>query len=110
MLRVLGTRHQIVAGGGWKTSEPRNRFSTPSGVNLITANGVSAFVVEFNTPLDSRELVRSLSTYFADRVSLTPSLSLDLGTLADFSRFCERWDFPPSLPLQMLPIYSVLLM
>jgi hypothetical protein len=27
--RAIGTRHQIVAGGGWKTSEPRNRFNLP---------------------------------------------------------------------------------
>ncbi len=95
VLRTLGTRHQIVAGGGWKTSEPRNRFTTPSSMNLITANGVSAFVVEFNTPLDSRELVRSFSSYFADHVSVTPSLSLDLGASADFAR--------GSLPAQSSP-------
>ncbi len=40
-LRTLGVRHQIVAGGGWKTSEPLNRFSTPSDMNLITADGVA---------------------------------------------------------------------
>ena len=60
-LRAMGTRHQIVAGGGWKTSEPRNRFTTPSGMNHGAANGKPAFVMEFNTPLDSRELVRSFS-------------------------------------------------
>ena len=95
VLRAMGTRHQIVAGGGWKTSEPRNRFTTPSGMNLITANGVPVFVVEFNTPLDSRELVRSFSSFVADHVSLTPSLSLDLGAFADFSR--------GSLPAQSSP-------
>ena len=84
-LRALGIRHQIVTGGGWKTSEARNRFTTPSSMNLITANGAPAFVVEFNTPIDSRELVRSFSGYFADHVSVTSSLSLDLGTFADFS-------------------------
>jgi hypothetical protein len=96
VLHALGTRHRMVAGGGWKTSEPRNRFTTPSDRNLITANGAPAFVMEFNTPLDSRELVRSLSGYFADHVSLTPSLSLDLGALADFSR--------GSLPAQSSPL------
>ena len=55
LLRVTGTRHQIVAGGGWKTSEPRNRFTTPSGMNLITADGRPHSQIEFNTPLDSRE-------------------------------------------------------
>ncbi len=95
ILRAIGTRHQIVAGGGWKTSEPRNRFATPSDMNLITADGAPAFVMEFNTPLDSREIVRSFSSYIADHVSLTPSLSLDLGALADFSR--------GSLPSQSSP-------
>ncbi|MCU1336503.1 MAG: TonB-dependent receptor [Bryobacterales bacterium] len=85
-LRALGTRHQIVAGGGWKRSEPRNRFATPSGMNLISADGAPALVMQFNTPLYSRELVRSFSAYVADHVSLTPSLSLDLGVFADFAR------------------------
>ncbi|HEX4594282.1 MAG TPA: hypothetical protein VH157_08400 [Bryobacteraceae bacterium] len=39
VLRAIGTGHRIVTGGGWKTSEPRNRFATPSGMNLIIANG-----------------------------------------------------------------------
>jgi hypothetical protein len=89
------TRHQMVAGGGWKTSEPRNRFSAPSDMNLITANGAPAFVMEFNTPLDSREQVRSLSAFVADHVVLTSPLSVDLGALADFSR--------GSLPAQSSP-------
>ena len=95
VLPALGARHQIVTGGGWKSSEPHNRFTTPSGMNLITANGAPAFVMEFNTPLDSRELVRSFSGYVVDHVSLTPSLSLDLGAFADFSR--------GSLPAQSSP-------
>jgi hypothetical protein len=95
VLRALGTRHRIVAGGGWKRSEPRNRFTTPSGMNLITADGVPAYVMEFNTPLDCRELVRSFSSFVADHLSLTPSLSLDLGAFADFSR--------GSLPAQSSP-------
>jgi hypothetical protein len=67
-------------------------------MNLITADGMPAFVVDFNTPLDSRELVQSLSSYFADRVSLTSSLSFDLGVTADFSR--------GSLPAQSSPAGS----
>jgi hypothetical protein len=95
VLRVMQTRHRMVAGGAWKTSAPRNRFTTPSDRNWITAGGAPAFVVEFNTPLDSRELVRSFSGYLADHVNLTPSLSLDLGASADFSR--------GSLPAQSSP-------
>jgi len=81
-LHAKGTRHQIVTGGGWKTSESRNRFTTPSDTNLITANGAPAFIVEFNTPLDSRERVQSFSGYFADHLSLPRSLSLDVGAVA----------------------------
>jgi hypothetical protein len=95
VLRALGAQHQIVAGGAWERSEPQNRFNTPSGMNLITANGVPALVEEFNTPLDSRELAQSLSGFAADHVTVTPSLSLDVGALADFSR--------GSLPAQSSP-------
>ena len=95
VLRAWPTRHRIVAGGGWKTSEARNRFSTPSDLNLVTADGAPAFAIEFNTPLDSREIVRSFSAYLADHVSLAESLWIDLGLLADFSR--------GSLPAQSSP-------
>jgi hypothetical protein len=95
ILHAIGTRHQIAAGGGWKTSEPRNRFAAPSDMNLVTADGAPAFVIEFNTPLDSREIVRSFASYSTDHVSLTPSLSIDLGALADLSR--------GSLPAQSSP-------
>ena len=79
------TRHQIAAGGGWERSEPRNRFRPPSDLFLVTADSVPAFVVELNTPADSRELVESFSAYAADRIVLG-ALSLELGALADFSR------------------------
>ncbi len=95
VLRAKGTRHQMVAGGGWKRSEPLNRFTTPSDMNLVTANDAPAFVMEFNTPLDSRGLVRSLSAYFSDHIIMMPLLSLDIGALADFSR--------GSLPAQSSP-------
>jgi hypothetical protein len=85
-LIAAGTHHHFVAGGGWKTSEARNRFIVPSNMNLITAAGLPAFVEEFNTPLDSRELVRSLSSFIADHVDVTRSLALDVAAFADFSR------------------------
>ncbi len=95
VLRARGTRHQIVAGGGWKKSEPRNRFTAPCNRNLVTADGAPAFAIDFNTPLDSRARVRSLSGYIADHARVSASLSLDLGASADFSR--------GSLPAQSSP-------
>jgi hypothetical protein len=81
-----GMRHQFMAGGGWKTSQPENRYRTPSDVNLITVDGAAAEVVEFNTPLDARERIASANTWAADRVNLARGLTLDVGMLADFSR------------------------
>ena len=98
VLRAKGTRHQFVSGGGWKTSGLLNRFAAPSDMNLITANGQPAFVMQFNTPLDSSERVRSFQGYVTDQVSLLPSLSVTVGALADFSR--------GSLPAQSSPAGS----
>jgi hypothetical protein len=86
VLRVGGTRHQITLGGGWKTSEPLNRLTSPFDLNLVTANGEPAAVVELNTPIDSRGRVRSFSGYIAEHVNLTPSLTVEAGGVADLSR------------------------
>ena len=92
---IVGTQHRLSVGGGWSTGAVRNRFTTPSGVNLITANAAPAFVVEYNTPLDSRGQVLSINAYAADHIALTRTLAIDLGALADFSR--------GSLPAQSSP-------
>jgi hypothetical protein len=84
--RVSAMRHQVVVGGGWKTASPRNRFTTPSDMNLITANGAPAFVVEYNTPLNTLERVQTFTAFAADHIGVTSGLSLDVGVLADFSR------------------------
>jgi hypothetical protein len=89
-LRTGPVSHQIVGGGGWSVSSARNRFGTPSNMNLITANGAPAFVVRFNTPLDTRETIRSSSGYVADRVTLSSALALDMGVLVDLSRGSVR--------------------
>jgi hypothetical protein len=81
-----GMRHQINAGGGWRTSRPENRYRTPSDVNLINVDGAAAEVVEFNTPLDARERITSVTAWAANRVTLARRLTLDVGLLADFSR------------------------
>jgi hypothetical protein len=85
-LRVAGSRHQLSFGAGWKTSAPLNRVALPSDISLITANGAPARVAEFNSPIDTRSIVRSFSGYAADRVKLGGGLSLDVGALVDFSR------------------------
>lgn len=83
---TLRSRVQLAAGGGWQTAQPRNRFTTPSGMNFLTAAGVPAYILTFNTPLVSRDLVRTASAYFTGRLRLTRSLSFEAGTAAAFSR------------------------
>ncbi len=95
LLRAGSTRHQITVGGAWKDSSSLNRFSTSSDLNLITANGTPAFVVEFNTPLQTRENIRSFSTYLADHFVVARTLSFDVGGLLDLAR--------GSLPAQSSP-------
>ena len=95
---ALKARHQIVAGFGFETSSPINRFSIPSDMNLITAAGAPAFVEEFNAPSDSRSIVRASTLTFADHIALGNTLSLDIGAVADFSR--------GSLPAQTSPAGS----
>ena len=85
-VRRAGANHQFMAGGGWRTSTPQNRYRTPSDLNLITADGLPAEVVEFNTPLDSRERIAGASVWATDHMNPVRRLTLDLGLMADFSR------------------------
>jgi hypothetical protein len=93
-----GVRRRIVVWGGWKRSSVRNRFLTPSDIALVTANGEPAFVIAFNTPLDSRALVQSFSAGVADHLVLRRSLSIDAAVMGDFAR--------GSLPAQSSPAGS----
>ena len=86
IVETAGLRHQILVGAGWKTSSPLNRITIPTNVNLITVDGVPSEVVEFNTPADSRSIIRSFESYVRDQLRLAAGLSLDLGVLADLSR------------------------
>lgn len=85
-VRLGSQTHQITLTSGWQTAAARNRFLAPPALHLITAEGVPAFLVELNTPLDSRTRVRSVSFGLEDRITLTSWLSLDLGVLADLAR------------------------
>jgi hypothetical protein len=78
--------HRLTIGGGWERSNLTTRFDAPSDLNLITAAGSPAIVVELNTPLDSRARIQSFSTYARDHIEISRSLSLDLGVSGDFSR------------------------
>lgn len=100
--RLGSTTHRIVLGGGWKVARPRNRLNSPYDLNLITAAGSPAFVVQLNTPVDSRARVLSASTHLRDEIRLKPWLSLDLAAVGDFSRgslpaqFSHAGTFVPS--------------
>jgi len=84
--RFRSSRHQLAIGAGFKTASPTNRFTTPSDMNLITAAGVPVFAEEFNTPADSRSIIRDSTFTVADHIVIGDSLALDLGAVADFAR------------------------
>jgi hypothetical protein len=91
-------RHQITVGGNWELSSPRNRMTAPSDLNLNTVAGAPAFVVEYNTPVNSLERIETVSAYVADHVALGHGLSLNFGAVVDISR--------GSLPRQSSPAGS----
>jgi hypothetical protein len=80
------TRHRIAASAGWSTDAPRNRFSVPSGFDLISAAGAPAYWLELNTPTDSRPRIQSFSAALADRFALTRTLALEAGLTVDAAR------------------------
>jgi len=85
-IAVAGTKHQVAVGGGWQAAHPRNRLEAPFDENVINAAGTPAFLVQLNTPLDSRESIESFSPYIHDHATLTRWLSVDAGVFADVSR------------------------
>jgi hypothetical protein len=60
-----------------QASSPRNRFNTPSGLDLITANGVPGFVMRFNTPADTAERTGEFAGYAVDHVALSANWVLE---------------------------------
>ena len=85
-LRIGTSRHALTVGAEWDRAGIRNRFGAPSEMNLITAGGVPAYVVVFNTPQDSRQRIANLSAHARDAIALLPWLTLDLGVVADLAR------------------------
>jgi hypothetical protein len=86
VLAIATARHHLAAGAGFDASTPRNRFTAPSGTDLIAVAGAPAFTVRFNTPTDTRERVQSFYGTLADRWTVAPALSLDAGLIADIAR------------------------
>ena len=104
--------HQLVLGFGFESSSPSNHFTTPSDMNLITAGGVPAFAVQFNTPAESRSIIRTSTLTFADHITVAENLSLDLGVVADFARGSLPAQSSPAgafVPARTLPAQSDLI-
>jgi hypothetical protein len=85
-LRIGKSRHAFTVGTVWDRAGIRNRFAAPSGTNFITADGVPAYAVVFNTPQDSRQSIANFSAQARDAIALAPWLTLDLGLVADLAR------------------------
>jgi hypothetical protein len=84
--RGLRSQHQIALGADFESASPINRVTTPSDMNLITAAGAPAFGVQFNTPAESRSIIRTSMLTLADHIVIGDALSLDLGGVAEFAR------------------------
>ncbi len=118
VLAIATPRHHIAAAAGVESSAPRNRFTAPSGTDLITVAGAPAFTVRFNTPTDTRERVQSFHGTLADRWTVAPALSLDAGLTADIARSSQiawnsvapraglEWRVPHSRGLVLHGAYS----
>jgi hypothetical protein len=78
-------RHQVTVGTAWSLASPRNRFTAPSNLNLITAGGAPAFVVVFNTLGNTRENVRNFTASAADHITVPKGFSLDGAAIVDAS-------------------------
>ena len=117
--QLATVHHRITAGGGFTASTARNRFSVPSGGDIITANGVPAFVLDFNAPADTTEPIKTFSAYVTDHVTPARGLSLDLGGLLETWRGSNliawnslspraglAWNVPYSHGVVLLASYS----
>jgi hypothetical protein len=84
-LKAAFSAGSLRIGGGWERAGIRNRWSAPSNLNLITAGGAPALVVELNTPVDSRSNLQTWSAYAREAIRIAPWLSVDLALAGDFS-------------------------
>jgi hypothetical protein len=84
-VRMAGLTHRFSVGAAFETSEPRNRFQTTGGTDLISAAGQPAFVVRLNTPTDTRARIDSFTPYIGDAIRWIHGITLDLGFALDVS-------------------------
>jgi len=86
-IEIAKARHTLVLGAGWERSSLRNRFAEPQDMNLVTVNGVPAFVIGFYQPVSpARQIIQDWTAYATDQVQLAPWFSVTAGALADFAR------------------------
>ena len=78
-------QQKLAVGGGLEMAKIRNRLTAPADAAEITAAGAPSYVVQLNTPLDSREKVRQGTIYLRDRVNFS-WLTMDAALVGDFSR------------------------
>jgi hypothetical protein len=83
---LAGRRHRFSVGGSWELADARNRFSAPSGVDLIMAKGAPAFVVVLSGGPESRARIRSATACVQDTITITPWLTADAGAAGDSAR------------------------
>ncbi|HTX39241.1 MAG TPA: hypothetical protein VME43_29655 [Bryobacteraceae bacterium] len=78
-MRWGGMTHSFFATTALESSQPRNRFQTTGGTDLISAAGQPAYVVRLNTPTDTRERIDSLVASAGDSIRWIHGITLALG-------------------------------
>jgi hypothetical protein len=79
-------RHTIAVGGDWELANIRNRFSAPFDADVILENGMPAYRIQLNTPLDSRERIQDFAPYVRDKIAVTPWMTINLALVLDLAR------------------------
>ena len=82
---LAGRRNRFSMGGSWELASVLNRWSAPSNLNLITANGVPASIVLFTGGSENRARIRSAAAYVQDTITLASWLAADAGAAGDLA-------------------------
>ncbi|HUB31662.1 MAG TPA: hypothetical protein VMA31_01490 [Bryobacteraceae bacterium] len=92
---AIRTRHEFRAGYcfrhaifgvDWEASQARNRFQAPGNADVLTVAGAPAYVVDLNTPTETRESIDSFRAAAGDTIALPHGATLDLNLLLDLAR------------------------